>query len=94
MVTCRVKWVAIIFIVCANIYRVLAEFSVICLTLARAFIQDFVTVAFPGADLLIARGIVHAWATLTLINIYVAISSHVALATLHDCTLLRILLDE
>ena len=77
MVAHRMQRVAVIFVVRADIDRVLAQLAVVRLTMPSPNVGHFDAIALPLDDLVQARRIVLARMACTLVDVHVTVARHV-----------------
>jgi len=75
VVTCSVEVVAIIFLICADVDRVLAVLTIMSLTQASALVDGFAAVAAPLTEGLMACTVVHTRVTNALVDVDVAVAT-------------------
>jgi hypothetical protein len=67
--------VTIIFLICANVNRVLTVLAIICLTLACALVDDLKAITEPFAHRLMTCGVVHARIADALVHVDIAVAT-------------------
>jgi len=98
VMACGVEVVTIVFLIFADVDRMLTELTVICLTLACAVVDNLKAVAHPVADRLMTSCIVHARIADAFVHVDIAVATEGRVVRVviafHDSTLGLVLEHE
>jgi hypothetical protein len=75
MMACCIEVVTIVFLVCANVDRVLTILTIIRLTLTCTMVDDFAAITVPFTHGFVTGGIVHARIANALVHVNVAVAT-------------------